>query len=86
MPVGIFVEAFASNGAPVLAWLQAADVNAHDGRGAVTTTRDQAHALAFATHAEAFAFWQRQSTVRPLRGDGKPNRPLTAYTVTVRPL
>jgi hypothetical protein len=38
--------------------------------------------MRFADLAAAVACWKRQSTVRPLRPDGKPNRPLTAFTIT----
>jgi len=61
------------------------DVNAGQGRGAVTGTYDRAKAVQFATAAEAIAYWQAVSGVRPVRPDGQPNRPLTAYTVVVEP-
>lgn len=32
---------------------------------------------------EAMQYWQQQSEIAPLRPDGMPNRPLTAYTVCV---
>ena len=38
----------------------------------------------FDSFTEAMEFWRRQSTVHPFRlSDGKPNRPLCAYSVTV---
>ena len=52
------------------------------GRGLVRWTADKTRALRFADIADAFACWKRPSTVVPLRPDGKPNRPLTAYTIT----
>jgi hypothetical protein len=27
--------------------------------------------------------WKRESTTHPTRDDGRPNRPMTAFTVTV---
>jgi len=52
--------------------------------GIVVTSADASKALRFASMEEATAFWRQQSTRTPLRPDGKPNRPLTAYTVTIR--
>jgi hypothetical protein len=43
------------------------------------TTLSQSDALRFAHHGLAFEFWRQQSHVQPLRPDGQPNRPLTAY-------
>lgn len=53
--------------------------------GRATFTSDPAEALQFTDVAAAMDFWKKPSTRRPLRSDGKPNRPLTAYTVEVRP-
>lgn len=63
-------------------WLRAIDVDAYGGRGLVTWTTDRSKAMRFADLGEAFECWRRQSTVVPLRDDGKPNRPLTAFTIT----
>lgn len=63
-------------------YLQAFDVDAFDGRGDATFTDDKAKALVFDSLAKAFETWKTQSTIRPLRPDGKPNRPLTAFTIT----
>lgn len=49
-------------------------------------TMDPAKALRFDTAADALAFWKQTSRVVPMRPDGKPNRPLTALTVTVEQL
>ena len=68
------------------AWVVSCDVDAREGRGSVELSKDPARALRFATAAEALQYWQRQSSVQPLRDDGKPNRPLTAYTCRVAPL
>lgn len=64
-------------------YLRSADVNAHGGRGSVDAVQDPALARRFTDVVDALAYWRRQSDVRPLRPDGKPNRPLTAYTVEV---
>jgi hypothetical protein len=49
-----------------------------DGRGRGDFTADPRRAMQFATAGEALEFWKRQSTTKPLREDGRPNRPLTA--------
>lgn len=40
-------------------------------------------AMTFDSFAAALEYWKRQSTVRPLRPDGKPNRPFTAWSVEI---
>jgi hypothetical protein len=85
---GILAVEFA-NGAPcphANQWLRTFDHEAFDGRGHGEFTEDPERAMLFATSADAMRFWQRQSTVKPLRPDGKPNRPLTALTVVIEPL
>lgn len=64
-------------------WVKSCDVDAMDGYGLAELTTDFAEALTFPDAGAAMRFWQRQSTVRPLRADGRPNRPLTAYTIEV---
>lgn len=65
------------------------DVHAPDqpyptGRAEWTDKTDEA--LVFANHTDALLLWKTQATVTPLRPDGRPNRPLTAFTVTVERL
>lgn len=72
--------------APVGQYLQAYNHDAHQGRGEADWTRDPAAALNFPDPGAAQAAWSGQSTLVPLRPDGKPNRPLTAYTIEVLPL
>ncbi len=67
-------------------YLVSSDVDAFDGRGHADWTVDRAKARRFASPVEATEEWRRQSTVRPLRPDGKPNRPLSSYTVEIVPL
>jgi hypothetical protein len=57
------------------------DVNAHDGYGEVHLTMDRREAMRFTDAAEAWRYYRRVSRVRPVRADGQPNRPLTAYMV-----
>jgi hypothetical protein len=64
-------------------WLVWCDVDANRGRGAIRTTEDRADAASFPDAAEAMRYWKRTSHVRPKRPDGKPNRPLTAYTIEI---
>lgn len=62
------------------------DPDAHGGRGHVDFTRNPGEAMHFTTVKAALDTWRVQSTVQPWRGDGQPNRPLTAFTITVTPL
>jgi hypothetical protein len=64
-------------------WLKDFDADAEDGFGRFEFTTDPDDAKRFEDAAAASEEWRRQSTVRPLRDDGKPNRPLTAYTVII---
>jgi hypothetical protein len=65
------------------AFLAGYDPDGHGGRGAVTWTTDWHQAWLFESHKAAFNTWRATSKVRPVRGDGKPNRPLTACSVEV---
>jgi len=53
-------------------------------RGTLTTTPWLKYARKFEDQAEAMEFWRQEHGVRST--DGKPNRPLTAYHVTVLPV
>lgn len=58
--------------------------NSHEdelGLGVLHLTRERSEAKRFDDAAEAFAFWEQQSRTVPMRPDGKPNRPITAYSV-----
>jgi hypothetical protein len=70
------------------AWLRSFDPDVHGpGKpypsGDAKFTVNPAKALRFATTGEAFEFWRQQSRVCPLRPDGEPNRPLTAFTIEI---
>jgi hypothetical protein len=67
--VGLFVYAF--------------DAEAFGGRGDVSAGPDRAKALRFSDPKDAMLFWRQQSKTMPLRPDGQPNRPLTAFSVDV---
>lgn len=65
-------------------YVQSFDVDANDGRGDLVVTFDKKNAKQFDNGGEAVEFWRQQSTVHPIREtDGKPNRPLTAYTISI---
>lgn len=66
-------------------YVETFDVDAYGGRGELDTTAHACLAMRFASRAEAIRFWQRQSRVCPVRADGMPNRPLTAFHVDIGP-
>lgn len=63
-------------------YLKEFDPDRNKGRGEITFTDDLAEARKFAGMAAVLACWNTQSRVRPRRPDGKPNKPLTGYTIT----
>ena len=65
-------------------YLQSFDVEAFDGRGTCTWTDDIGEAMRFEDIGEAVEAWRTRSKVRPVRADGEPNRPLTAFNVEPR--
>ncbi len=65
-------------------WLKSYDPEAHDGQGLVTSTSDLAEAQRFADGAEAMDFYRQVSASRPWRADGEPNRPATAFTISIQ--
>ena len=67
-------------------WVQTVNVDAYNGRGEARGTLDPRKAMAFDTTTEAFIFWNQQSKVRPLRPDGRPNKPLTAFSCMIEAL
>lgn len=52
--------------------------------GRVDWTPKLADALRFDTAVDAWSLWTSTSSRIPVRPDGRPNRPLTAYTIEVR--
>lgn len=59
-------------------YLEFFDHEAFEGRGNIGLTPDIQRAKKFESMAEAHAFWSKSPECRPLRDDGRPNRPLTA--------
>ena len=66
-------------------WVRSYDPDGHDGLGDVVLTRDRALAHRYVDVAEAMTAWRATSSTHPERTDGKPNRPLTAFTVESSP-
>ena len=66
------------------AYLRADDPKAEAGQGAVLFTRDPAEAMVL-TMEESHALFRLVPKARPRRVDGKPNRPLTAFTRELLP-
>jgi hypothetical protein len=64
-------------------WLAAYDPDGNDGAGYFDFTLDPSEALSFTNAADATMLWRQVSTTRPVRLDGKPNRPLSAFTIAV---
>jgi hypothetical protein len=64
-------------------WLKSYDPEAHDGQGWAEWTDDPAQARVFPSRMAAFEAWRAVPRARPLRADGRMNRPLTAFTVTI---
>jgi hypothetical protein len=72
-------------GAPVGQYLLSYDPEAYQGRGWAEWTSDRAKALVFTDYSTAWEFWRQVPRCRPKRPDGHPNRPLTAFTVSLEP-
>lgn len=55
----------------------------HDGlHGKLVVTADLQNAKHYGDVGDAFLDWKATNKNHPLRSDGKPNRPLTAFTIT----
>ena len=64
-------------------FLVTSDFEADEGRGHTTWTPDLTKAMRFRSKIAATKYWRTQSKTVPLRPDGKPNRPLTAFHVVI---
>jgi hypothetical protein len=53
------------------------------GLGELHASSNVIEAKIFADAGAAFAYWKQQSKRVPIRPDGKPNRPLTAWSVLI---
>lgn len=66
-------------------WLKSYDPEAHGGRGVAKFTADIDEAMTFPDNKAAWDCYRQIPKNRPTRADGKPNRPLMAYTVLIDP-
>lgn len=83
MPVlMILAQDAAGLGPPVNQYLSLYDPEGLGGKGLIRMTPERAKAVRFRDLEHAMSAWRMTSRTRPLRPDGKPNRPLTAYSVT----
>lgn len=64
-------------------YLESYDPDAMNGRGIMKWTKDKSKAIKFKDAGEAWQLWGRVSLKKPKRPDGKPNRPLTAFTILI---
>lgn len=80
---GLAGKAVIAGNVPVGAYLEWFDVEEYNGRGSAKWTTDIDHALLYPTVKAAMDAWQTRSKLLPLRADGKPNRPLTAFNVAI---
>lgn len=67
-------------------YLKTYDPEAHDGQGFVEWTRNPDDAMKFITTGAALELVRYQPKNRPYRADGKPNRPITAFTISIEML
>jgi hypothetical protein len=67
------------------AWLVSYDPEGCDGHGEGTWTHDPTEATVF-TSEEWLALSRAVPANRPLRPDGKPNRPITMFTTLLTPV
>ena len=63
-------------------YIQSYDLNYMGGRGQAMLTSDVTKAATWDTEIDVFKAWRTTSTLMPVRDDGRPNRPLTAYTIS----
>ena len=84
MPLAIRALGFANGTKCPIAgqYLKSFDFEADNGLGFGVFTDRIEEAMLFPDLVAASTFWKTQSKVRPRRPDGKPNRPLTATTIT----
>lgn len=77
------VETLRHGGPEIGKYLEWSDPNANRGMGDDRWTDDIAKARKFVSFQAAADCWNAVSLVRPWRPDGRPNKPLTAYSVTI---
>lgn len=84
--LGLIGRVMVPDGAnPAGLYLKFADFEFQDGRGHVEWTGKVEDAQVFPDSAHALEFWKTVPKARPIRPDGLPNRPLTAFSVELLP-
>lgn len=78
------INTFLEKNPTTYVYLKTFDPEAYNGRGEITTTKELNEAKRFENFQAVIDEWNTQSKIRPLRPDGKPNKPLTAFTVEPR--
>lgn len=76
-------DALIGRAPPKPTFIKGCDFEADGGRGLPVFTQKREDAKKFDDAAQALDYWKTQSQTVPLRPDGKPNRPLTAFNVTI---
>ena len=77
-----------ANGAPCPeagCYVRRYSADGYGGRGCLLLTPQVEHAHHYPSFIDALEEWRRVSATHPVRKDGKPNRPLSAFTVTIEP-
>lgn len=64
-------------------YVKAFDPEFMNGVGGIDLTDDIKQALRFKSFSAALECWKMQSETKPLREDGRPNRPMTAYSAQI---
>lgn len=83
MPVRVKVIAIGNHMLSPMSYLRAFDHEANDGRGKATLTHDPSKAMLFTDMGAVFEFWNKVPQNRPLRPDGKPNKPLSVASMEI---
>ena len=82
---GYAIKLLSVAGTPRDTYIQSYDLNSTR-LGQVTVTGQKHRAMLWDTADEAYAAYTTASSEFPLRADGKPNRPLTAFSVEIVPV
>ena len=80
---GLEGEVIAPGSTDYSGYLRAYDADAHDGLGSVQVTDDERKAMRFLSVGAAMALINSVPANRPIRDDGRPNRPLTAFSLVI---
>ena len=64
-------------------YLKSCDFDGMGGLGSVVFTNKREEAMRFESAEKALEYWRTPSKVVPIRPDGRPNRPLTAFNVVI---